>query len=333
MSPYEERENSVRLRDLDARVAVARDMTGQRPAIALPAAAPRVGWGVAAALAVTVVLWASAFAGIRYAVRSFEPGALALFRNTVTALALLAVAAVWKRDTFRRLSGSEWMRLAAAGVIGIAVYQLSLITGEESVDAGTASLIINTSPIFTALFALIVLREHLGVRGWVGVLLGFAGAALLITSREVGTHLALGGLFVLVASLAQAISFIIQKPLLTRLSPLAVTFWVGVFGALVLAPHAPQLLVDLQHVSRAGLLAALYLGIFPAAIGNLTWAYALSRMPAGRASTALYLTAPVALVLSWLLLGEQPAAQAIVGGAVVIGSVALVNLRARVPSR
>src|SRR5690348_1202902 len=211
-------------------------MTGPRPVVSIPAAAPRAGWGVAAALLATVVLWASAFAGIRYAVREFEPGALALFRNSVTALALLAVAAVWKRDAFRRLSGSQWLRLAAAGVIGIAVYQLSLITGEESVDAGTASLIINTSPIFTAVFALAVLREHLGLRGWVGVLMGFTGAALLVTSRHGGAHLALGGLFVLVASIAQATSFIIQKPLLSRLSPLAVTLWVGVFGALVLAP-------------------------------------------------------------------------------------------------
>ena len=328
MNSYDE--DRLRLDDLDARIAVARDLTGPRPAApaeAVPAA--RAGWGVAAARAATVGLWASAFAGIRSGVREFEPGALALFRNSVTALALLGVAAVGRRGVFRRLTGGEWLRLVAAGVIGIAVYQLSLITGEESVDAGTASLIINTSPIFTALFALAVLREHLGLRGWLGVLLGFAGAALLVTSRHGGAHLALGGLFVLTASLAQAASFILQKPLLARLGPLAVTLWVGVAGALSVTPYAPQLVQDLAHATTPALLAALYLGVFPAAIGNLTWAYALSRLPAGRASTALYLTAPVALLLSWLLLGEQPAAQAFVGGAVVIGSVVLVNLRKR----
>ena len=323
-------EDRMRLDDLDARVTIARDMTGPRPAeTAEPVPATHAGWGVAAALAATVVLWASAFAGIRYAVREFEPGALALFRNSITALALLAMAAVWRRDVFRRLRAGEWLRLAAAGVIGIAVYQLSLITGEESVDAGTASLIINTSPIFTALFALAVLRERLHLRGWLGVVLGFTGAALLVTSRHGGAHLALGGLFVLTASIAQAASFILQKPLLARLGPLAVTLWVGVAGAVSVTPYAPQLARDLAHATTPALLAALYLGVFPAAIGNLTWAYALSHLPAGRASTALYLTAPVALLLSWMLLGEQPAAQAFVGGAVVIGSVTLVNLRKR----
>ncbi len=77
-------------------------------------------------------------------------------------------------------------------------------------------------------------------------------------------------------------------------------------------------------------LAAVYLGLFPAAIGNLTWAYALSRLPAGRAAASLYLIAPVAtLILSWLLLGEQPTVQALLGGGVVIASLVLVNMRAR----
>ena len=323
-------EERAAVQALDSVVRAARDMTV--PGAVTPLAdepAVRAGWPVVAALATTLVLWASAFAGIRYAVREFEPGALALFRNTVTALALLAVALAWKREALRHLSGGEWLRLAAAGIVGIAVYQLSLISGEQSVDAGTASLIINTSPIFTALFALLILREHLGLRGWAGVLMGFAGAGLLVTSRHGGAHLALGGVFVLIASIAQASSFILQKPLLRRLSPLAVTLWVGVFGALAVLPYAPQLVSDLRHASLPALLAALYLGIFPAAIGNLTWAYALSRLPAGRASAALYLTAPIALLLSWLLLGEQPAALALLGGGVVIASVVLVNLRKR----
>ena len=288
-----------------------------------------IAWAVVAALAATLLLWASAFAAIRIAVREFDAGALALFRNTVTALVLLVGAALWKRNTFRRLTRGEWLGLAAAGAIGIAVYQLSLISGEESVDAGTASLIINTSPIITALFALGLLREHLGVRGWIGVFLGFTGAALLVTSRHGGARLELGGLFVLVAAFAQSMSFVIQKPLLTRLGPFIVTTWVGVFGALSVLPYGPALLADMGHVSFKATLAAVYLGLFPAGIGNLTWAYALSRLPAGRASAALYLIAPIATLISWLFLGEQPAVQALVGGGVVIGSVVLVNLRAR----
>ncbi|MGE5624648.1 MAG: DMT family transporter [Bacillota bacterium] len=315
---------------LDAAVNAARGVPIPLPAVerAMPAVR-RIAWGVVLALGITLLLWASAFTAIRVAVREFDPGALAFFRNSVTALAMLGGALVWQRDAFRRLRRADLLPLIAAGVIGIALYQLSLITGEESVDAGTASLIINTSPIITALLARRLLQEHLGLRGWIGVLLGFAGAALLITGRHGGAHLELGGLFVLVAASAQSLSFIIQKPLLARLGPYIVTTWVGVAGAVSLFAYGPALAADLGHISLKALASGVYLGLFPAAIGNLTWAYALSRLPAGRASAALYLIAPIATLMSWLLLDEQPAAQALLGGAIVIGSVILVNVRVK----
>src|SRR5579871_1490395 len=226
------REDTARLKELAAAAAAARSaLVAEVPEEAVPPSR----WPVVLALAATLVLWATAFVGIRYAVRQYDAGALALLRNTVTAAAMLAIAFPWKRRAFLAPRGWDFLKLFAAGAVGIATYQLTLINGERSVDAGTASLIINTSPIFTALFALWVLHEHLGLRGWAGVLLGFGGAALLISGSR-STHLDLGALFVLTASIAQAASFIIQKPLLAKLGPFTVTAWVAVFGALSLLP-------------------------------------------------------------------------------------------------
>lgn len=322
------REDLERVRELEA-VTIAARHTVADTGSPLAELRPAPVWPVVLALATTLVLWASAFVGIRYAVREYDAGALALFRNLVTTGALFAAALGWKREALKLPSRRELGWLLAAGGIGIALYQVSLISGERSVDAGTASLIINTSPIFTALFALWVLREHLGLRGWTGVLLGFGGAALLISGRRGGAHLDVGALFVLVASVAQAVSFIIQKPLLARLGPFRVTAWVGIFGALCVLPYAPAMVHDVGRASLGATLAAVYLGLFPAAIGNLAWAYALSRLPAGRAAAALYLVAPIAMLISWLLLQETPSLQALLGGAVVIGSVVLVNLRSK----
>ena len=322
-------EDRLAMEELDVVVEAARGIAAPEPEIIALPASKRPDWSVALALAATLVLWASAFTGIRYAVREYDALGLAFARNTVTAVTLLGIGLVWKRDVFTRLGAGEWLRLALAGVIGIAVYQGSLINGELSVDAGTASLIINTSPIFVALFALVALKEHPGLHGWTGVFMGFLGAAILVSARRGGTHVDYGALLVLVAAVAQAVSFIIQKPLLARLGPFAVTTWVGVFGAMTLLPWAPQAWHGLSHASAQATLAMVYLGLFPAAIGNLTWAYALSRLPAGRAATALYLTAPTALLISWLSLGERPSLQAMLGGGVVIASVMLVNLRPR----
>lgn len=319
-------QEAARARELDAAVTAARSaVVDMESAAAEPAAAPM--WPVVLALAATLLLWGSAFVGIRYGVRGYQPGSLALVRNIITACFMLGIALGSRRAALRPPRLRDFGQLLAAGAIGIALYQFSLISGEQSVDAGSASLIINTSPIITALFALFFLGEHPGARGWAGLLMGFAGAALLITGVHRAGSLDSGAFWVLLASAAQALSFVIQKPLLARFGPFMVTLWVAIFGALSLVAFAPAALHDLRHAGTGATLAAVYLGLFPAGLGNLTWAYALSRLPASRAAAALYLTAPVALTISWLTLGEQPTLQSLAGGAVVIASLVLVNTR------
>ena len=325
----EAQEEAAQVRALDSTVTAARSAVVAMEEGVVEAPARNFALPVVLALATTLLLWASAFVGIRYAVREYDAGGLALFRNSITAFTMLCIALVSRRDALKPPRLRDIGMLFAAGAVGIALYQVALINGERSVDAGTASLIINTSPIFTALFALAALGEHPGLRGWVGLLLGFAGAALLITGGHGGASLDRGALFVLLASAGQSASFVIQKPLLARFGPFMVTAWAALFGVLCLLPYAPAMLRGIEHAGTAATLAAVYLGLFPAAIGNLTWAYALSRLPAGRAAASLYLIAPVATLISWLLLGEQPTLQALMGGGVVIASLVLVNMRGR----
>jgi drug/metabolite transporter (DMT)-like permease len=325
----EAQEEAARVRTLDSTVTAARSTIVAVEEGATEPPVRGLAWPVVLALATTLLLWASAFVGIRYAVREYNAGGLALLRNSITAFAMLCIALVSRQQTLKPPRLRDLGMLFAAGAIGIALYQVALISGERSVDAGTASLIINTSPIFTALFALAALGEHPGLRGWAGLLLGFVGAALLITGGHGGASLERGALFVLLASVGQAASFVIQKPLLARFGPFMVTAWAALFGVLCLLPYAPAMLQGIEHAGTSATLAAVYLGLFPAAIGNLTWAYALSRLPAGRAAAALYLIAPIATLISWLLLDERPTLQALLGGAVVIGSLVLVNMRNR----
>ena len=73
-----------------------------------------------------------------------------------------------------------------------------------------------------------------------------------------------------------------------------------------------------------------YLGVVPTALAFSTWAYALSRMDAGRLGVTTYLVPPLVIVLGWLLLDEVPPALALVGGAVCLAGVALSRRRSRV---
>lgn len=57
----------------------------------------------------------------------------------------------------------------------------------------------------------------------------------------------------------------------------------------------------------------------------LTWTYILSRMPASRAASLLYLVPPIAFTIAWVTLGEEPTLLAILGGVPIVAGVALVN--------
>jgi drug/metabolite transporter (DMT)-like permease len=214
-------------------------------------------------------------------------------------------------------------------VAGIAVYHVALNAGERTVTAGTASLIVSSSPVFTALIAALALGERLGALGWAGVLTGFAGAALVSVSEGNGVEINSGALLVLVAAVSQAVYFVLLKPYLLRYRPLEVTSYAIWLGTLCLLPFGRELVVGLTSASAAATAAGLYLGVLPGAVAYLAWAYVLSQLPAGRAASTLYLVPPLAIGIAWLVLGEQPEVGSLLGGGIVLLGVALVNARFR----
>jgi drug/metabolite transporter (DMT)-like permease len=213
--------------------------------------------------------------------------------------------------------------LLLAAIAGIPVYHVALNTAEKHVGAGTAALLINTSPVMAAMLAAAVLREHVRWLGWAGTFVSFAGAVVIAAGN--GFHIDPHAGWVLVAAAAGAVYTVVQKPLLKRMSPIAFTAWAVWIGAACLLPMLPRLVGELRAAPMPSIAAGVYMGIFPTALSYAMWSIVVSRMNVSRAVSFLYLVPVFAVIIAWAWLGELPTLLALGGGVLVIAGVVLVN--------
>lgn len=278
----------------------------------------------AAAVIVTILAWASAFPAIRAGLQAFGPIELGALRFAVAAVPA-ALFLVVTQPAWPTLH--DFLRLAVGGVLFVGLYTALLNMGEMTVSAGAASFIINTNPIMTAGLAMFVLGERFSARDWIGTALSFAGIGLIAMGEGEGVRLDTGALLILGAAFCTSVTTVVQKPLFARHKPLTVSAWNLVLGALVLAPWLPSGAVQFTAAPSQGIQAVIYLGLVPSLIAYGTWAIALSRLPASRASNFMYCVPPVATLLGFLWLGEVPTLFGAVGGIMALIGVAIVNWR------
>ncbi|GAA1833181.1 DMT family transporter [Agromyces salentinus] len=286
------------------------------------------GWRVLSAMAVVLVLWASAFIAIRFVGDALSPGPLALGRQLVGAAALVAVAVI-RRPPWPR--GRTLALIALYGVLWFAGYTLVLNLAERHLDAGTAAMLVNIAPLLVALAAGAFLHEGFPRPLMIGMLVAFVGVVIIATGG-IGAHSdPLGIVLGILAAVLYALGVLVQKVALRTSDALSAT-WIGcVVGAAALLPFLPQAVGEVGAAPASAILAMVYLGIFPTAVAFLLWAYVLKRTPAGVTASATLAVPAIVVLLSWLLLGELPTLLGMVGGALCLIGVAISRRSSRRP--
>lgn len=276
-----------------------------------PPVSPRAAHAI---LILTVIIWASSFAAIRFVLRQTDSMTMTTIRLGTAALVMLVIAGLLKVPIPDR---GDWTRLGAAGFLGFSVYHYLLNLGSETVAAGQASFIVATAPIWTAMLAWRFLGERLSFKNWAGLVVGLVGVAVM--SLDPGAlSIGLGSLLILVSAACAGANIVLSKDLLRRYRAIDLTAYSAIIGALPFLIHLPWSLQASADLDLWGWVVLIYLGVVPIGLGYWLNSIALAALSASRVAQMLLLIPPLAAIIAWVAIGETPSAMLFVGGPLIL---------------
>jgi len=280
-------------------------------------------------------VWGASYLFIKVAVDEIEPAPMMFVRLAIAA-ALLLPFLLWREGV---RNGLDQLRAAARaglvlGLVNAAVPFTLIAWGEKHIDSGVAAIANSTVPIFNALLVIRFLpSERLSAGRLVGVLVGFAGVAVLTGGNPEGGWWGVAGtMAVVLASLSYAVGSIYgQMRVRGTAGPvLATASMIG--GALILLPFAVfQVPSEVPSWEASGSVLALAVG--GTAVAQLVLFRMLRLHGSARVVLVTYLMPPIALFYGAVLLDESITTAAVAGLALILGGVAIGSGAVRLPRR
>jgi drug/metabolite transporter (DMT)-like permease len=267
-------------------------------------------------------LWGASFMFIKIGDRELHPITLVGFRMALGALTLVPIVlvTVGARQTLRELRGAAGP-LIFTGLLNSAIPIFAITWAETRLDSGLTAIIQASAPLFTALLALRFSQDQrVGGSRLAGLVVGFAGVALLVGGRPSGQIAA--ALAVVFSALCYAAAGLYAGRKLRGVSPLVTAL--GTLTAATLATLPIGLLQLPTHMTGWKVTASvLTLGIAGTGLAYILYYGLISGAGASRAILITYLVPTFAVVYGAVLLGEPVTAAAVGGLALVLAGVGL----------
>jgi drug/metabolite transporter (DMT)-like permease len=281
------------------------------------------------AFAAVYVVWGSTYLAIRIGIESFPPLILAGLRHITVGVFLYPIL---RRKTGIRPTGANWRTAVVTGTLLLFVGNGGVSWAEQTVPSGITALLVATVSLW---LVIVDWLRPAGVRPAprvaMGLLMGFAGLALLVGPAHLGGSERIdpwGAAVLVFASLAWACGSLYSKHGGMPSSPmLGVAMQSFAGGAILLIAglftgefHG----LHLGAVSLRSWLALGYLIVFGSGIGFSAYIYILHQSTAARVGTYAFVNPVVALFLGWLIAGETITLRTVMAAAVILTAVILV---------
>jgi drug/metabolite transporter (DMT)-like permease len=282
-----------------------------------------------------VVVWGASFIATKIALRDVAPVTVIWLRFGIGVVILGVIMLAREKASLPSLRDLAYFSLL--GFLGITFHQWLQVTGLVTARATTTAWIITTIPIFIAILGRVVLNERLGWDRIGGIALACVGVLLVVSRGNVESILrcqigSTGDLLVFLSAPNWAVFSILSRKALQRHPATQMMFYVMAFGWVFTSVWltASGNFGEVFHISSGGWISVLFLGVLCSGFAYIFWYDALKVLTASQLGSLLYIEPLVAVVVAAFLLAEPIFLAAILGGALILAGVWLVN-RLRTP--
>jgi len=281
------------------------------------------------ALAAICIIWGTTYTAIKLAVLHFPPYLLVGIRQTIAGSLVLGLA--WISRKAYMPDRKYLLRQALTGLATITGGNGFITWGMQYVPTGLASIIGSLTPVMVVLFSLALRnKERVNTRVIAGVLLGFGGLGLIFSDGWkdfLKPEYAWGVVGCFASCFTWSLGTVLAKrwnsPDVPPLLNAGLQISAGGLGALVLSFFFDTH-YNIDH-STEGWLSMIYLILIGSALAFTLYMYVLKHRSAAVSSLYTYINPTVAILLGWAVLGESLTTGALVGMAVTIVGVWMVN--------
>jgi drug/metabolite transporter (DMT)-like permease len=270
-------------------------------------------------------MWGGGWPAMKVGLRDLPPFLYLGGRQLIVGVFFLALA-YWRH--IRLPKGKNLVRSFGIGVVMTGVSNGLMFWGQQYISAGLASILFATMPFFTAGLAHLLLNERLNAWKVMGIAVGFAGVALLLSNgqSEQSPQAILGEAALVLSALCWALPLVLMKRWLGAEDPIALTGVQMLAGAVLLVPVGLMTEgIARVHPTASALLAFAYMTVGAGAIGFSTYYWLARQMAASRLVLTSFVVPGVAVVLGVLLLSEPAEPRLLLGLALIAAGIIVVN--------